>query len=181
MKPLFTTAGAEKTQRLTEKCISEIASGCCKNKMNPIQIETQISAGGVAFRQLESVVEVALISTGDKPRWQLPKGIVSKNEREEDAARREVREEAGIVTELISLIDVIEYWYYGTKRGKRTRFHKYVHFYLLRYQTGDTRDHDHEVREARWVEIEAAQMMLAFNNERRIAARAKEMIEGLKR
>jgi hypothetical protein len=57
------------------------------------------------------------------------------------------------------------------------RFHKFVHFYLLRYTAGEVSDHDHEVNEARWVEIAEAARMLAFKGERTVLARAREMIE----
>ena len=147
--------------------------------MNPVPTELQISAGGVAFRRRESKIEIALISTGAPARWQLPKGIVGKNEHEETAAQREVREEAGITTELITLIEKIEYWYFATKRGGRVRFHKHVYFYLLRYISGDTRDHDHEVKEAQWVEIEEAKKMLTFKNEKNVVAQAQRMIDSL--
>lgn len=147
--------------------------------MNQVLTETQISAGGVAFRRREdSTIEIALISTGNPARWQLPKGIVGKDEAEENAARREVREEAGITTELVALIEKIEYWYFANRRGGRVRFHKHVYFYLLRYISGNTRDHDHEVNEARWVEIGEAQKILAFKNEKNVVARAQQMIKG---
>ena len=136
----------------------------------------QVSAGGVVFRRRSGRTEIALISAGDEPRWQLPKGLVDEEETLEEAAWREVREETGLEVELIAPIDVIEYWYFSQGGAARVRFHKFVHFYLFRYKTGDVRDHDMEVNEARWVEIEAAQEMLAFKGERQIVARAREML-----
>jgi 8-oxo-dGTP diphosphatase len=144
--------------------------------MSKIPTKLQISAGGVAFRKHRGRIEVAIISVGDKARWQLPKGIVDKGETAETAASREVREEAGIETELVEQIDKIEYWYYAEERGERIRFHKFVYFYLLRYKSGDVRDHDHEVNEARWEEIDEAHRMLAFASEKKVVERAKEMI-----
>src|SRR5712692_3176052 len=102
--------------------------------------KTQISAGGVAFRSNGNQVEVALISVGESNRWQLPKGIVNKDESTENAALREVREETGLNTDLIELIDKVEYWYYATEKEQRVRYHKFVYFYLLRYIAGDVTD-----------------------------------------
>jgi 8-oxo-dGTP diphosphatase len=138
---------------------------------------SQTSAGGVAYRQNAGLIEVALIAVGQQKRWQLPKGLVGRGEDAAIAAQREVREEAGIETELLDLIDRIEYWYYGTRRGGgRVRFHKQVYFYLMRYLSGDVADHDQEVTEARWVEIRDAADMLAFANEKNVVRKAREMI-----
>jgi 8-oxo-dGTP pyrophosphatase MutT (NUDIX family) len=145
--------------------------------MNAIPTKTQISSGGVVFRRRDdSRVEVALISVGAGNRWQLPKGLVDAGEDAEGAAMREAREETGVETELVAPVDKIEYWYYSTNRGARVRFHKFVHFYLLRYVSGDVRDHDSEVNEARWVEIDEAHAMLAFAGERKVLEVAREML-----
>jgi 8-oxo-dGTP diphosphatase len=137
---------------------------------------TQVSAGGVAFRRKAQTVEVALILVGPNARWQLPKGAVNQDECNEDAAQREVREETGLQTELIAPLDTIEYWFYATRGTRRVRFHKYVHFFLMRYREGNVEDHDHEVEEARWVEIGQALEMLAFASEKEILRKAHAQI-----
>ena len=137
----------------------------------------QISSGGVAFRWQELEPEIAIVSVKPSLRWQLPKGIVDPGESPEITAVREVREEAGIKTNLLSLIETIEYWYRCTKYGKPSRFRKFVHFYLLSYRSGDVANHDHEVAEARWVGFEEAMEMLAFKSERQVVEKAKGMIE----
>lgn len=144
--------------------------------MPPLPPATQVSAGGVAFRQIEGRTEVALILVGPRERWQLPKGSINTNERIEEAAQREVREEAGIETQLFDLLDRIEYWFYSYRDNQRTRFHKYVYFYLMRYISGQVTDHDHEVEEARWVQIDQAIDMLAFETEKSVVRKARERI-----
>jgi 8-oxo-dGTP pyrophosphatase MutT (NUDIX family) len=146
--------------------------------MARIPTTTQTSAGGVAFRRQGGQTEVALIAVGEQLRWQLPKGLVDKGEAPEEAARREVREEAGIETELVQPLERIEYWYYGTEQGGRVRYHKFVHFYLLRYTAGQVKDHDAEVADARWVDIAKAKEMLAFASERRVMERAEQVLAG---
>jgi 8-oxo-dGTP pyrophosphatase MutT (NUDIX family) len=149
--------------------------------MSALPTKTQVSAGGVAFRLRGGRVEVALISVGESVRWQLPKGLVGRGESPERAALREVREETGLDAELVADIETIEYWYVSHERAARVRFHKFVHFYLLRYTRGRTSDHDQEVNEARWFEVEEAAERLAFANEKRVVRRAREMIDGLLR
>ena len=142
-----------------------------------IRTERQTSAGGVVFRRRDATVEIALIRVGEKSRWQLPKGIVDDGESAEATAVREVREEAGVDAELIAPIEAVEYWYVGTEHsGERVRFHKFVHFFLLEYRSGDVGDHDREVEEARWVPLGEAETMLSFASERKVLARARELL-----
>jgi 8-oxo-dGTP pyrophosphatase MutT (NUDIX family) len=146
-----------------------------KKADNPVftktKVETldQISAGGVAFRWKNSERELVVVSVKPKLRWQLPKGLVDPGESPEITAVREVKEEGGVETERLGLIETIEYWYRSLKNGKPVRFHKFVHFYLS--------NHDHEVEEARWVSFEEAIEMLEFKSEREVVEKAREMIE----
>jgi mutator protein MutT len=141
----------------------------------PVKTETQISAGGAALRKTPKGLEVALISVGKPPRWQLPKGLVDKGESPEQAAVREVREEAGINSRIGELIEKVEYWYQSKRGTERIRYHKYVYFYLMWYESGDVADHDHEVNESRWVNAIEAISLLAFRSERNIVERAVQL------
>ena len=159
---------------------SNLLSALCDNQSMPTLDQT--SSGGVAFRRVgegPTQVEVALILVGPQARWQLPKGLVNAGEDPETAALREVAEETGLETALIAPIDVIEYWYYGSRGAKKVRFHKRVHFFLLQYVAGDVADHDHEVEEARWVPLDAAKTMLAFAGEREVLAKAQALLAEL--
>lgn len=147
--------------------------------MKRMLTKTQVSAGGVVVRERDASFEVALISVGEQSRWQLPKGIVGVGETNETAALREVREETGLTAQLLAPLDHVEYWYVSNERGERVRFHKFVYFYLLRYTRGDVRNHDREVNEARWFDIEEAVARLAFANERRVLERARDVLRAM--
>lgn len=157
--------------------MTEAQSAAPKRPRPPI-VE-QISAGGVAFRHGPTGIDVALVLVGKQRRWQLPKGLVDAGETPEVTALREVREEAGIQTTLLAPIETIEYWYVGKQGEAPVRFHKFVHCYLLAYQSGDVTNHDWEVHEARWVPLGDAPTMLAFASERRVVEKAAAMIEAL--
>lgn len=139
---------------------------------------TQVSSGGVIYREARpGEVEVALIAytgRGGERVWCLPKGGVEPNESFEETARREVWEETGLLGEVEEKLGVIHYWYYG--RQERVRYHKSVHFYLLRYRQGQVEDHDREAEEVRWFPIGAALKTLTYDNERSILLRASDAI-----
>ena len=150
-----------------------------KSEKPKIPTVEQISAGGAAFRQNSGEYEVAVVAVSPSGRWQLPKGIVDAGESDEQAAAREVREEAGIECEIIEKIETVEYWYYGDQKGERVRFHKLVHFYLMKYVSGNIADHDREVSESRWFSPDEAIKMLAFKSEKSVVEKGFEIIKKL--
>jgi 8-oxo-dGTP pyrophosphatase MutT (NUDIX family) len=136
----------------------------------------EISAGGVVVRPRDAGgFDVALIRTHEN-RWQLPKGWIEDGEMPERTAVREVREEAGVHAEVVAPLGTIEYWYTSRYGDEPARVHKLVHVFLLRYLAGSTNDHDHEVVEARWVDSHEAERMLAFDDERRMVALARDAL-----
>ena len=144
--------------------------------MSTFETKEQVSAGGVVYRRRGERTEAALISVGEPARWQLPKGLVGRGETPEGAALREVAEETGLTCEVVAELERVEYWYFSKGGARRVRFHKFVHFYLMRYVSGDVSAHDDEVNEARWVEIEEAEGLLAFKGERKALAEARERL-----
>lgn len=141
-----------------------------------LPVREQVSAGGVVFRGEKDAAEVVIVAVGGQNRWQLPKGLVDPGEKPEITAVREAKEEAGVESEVVEHLETIEYWFAGLDGGQRVRFHKRVHFYLLRYIAGDTANHDWEVTEARWVPIVDATRQLTFDSERRVMERARELL-----
>ncbi|HEY0170888.1 MAG TPA: NUDIX domain-containing protein [Pyrinomonadaceae bacterium] len=144
--------------------------------MSTFETKEQVSAGGVAYRRRGESFEVALISVGEPARWQLPKGLVGRGESPAEAALREVAEETGLRCEVVAELERVEYWYFSKGGARRVRFHKFVHFYLMRYLSGDVSGHDDEVNEARWVALEDAEGMLAFKGEKKTLREARGML-----
>ncbi|MGZ8634610.1 MAG: NUDIX hydrolase [Solirubrobacteraceae bacterium] len=130
---------------------------------------TEFSAGGVVVRDGACVVIVPSRPAADGAKvLALPKGHPEEGESAQDAALREVREEAGVDARLVEPLGDVRYWY--TRDGRRIA--KVVTFFLLEYVSGEVEDHDFEVEQARWMALEDAALELSYAGEREMAARA---------
>jgi 8-oxo-dGTP pyrophosphatase MutT (NUDIX family) len=132
----------------------------------------EFSAGGVVVRRMRGRPHVAVVRVRDEI-LALPKGHPNGDESAEDAARREVREETGLDTELLEKLGDVRYSY---QRGGR-RIRKSVAFYLFRYRSGSVNDHDHEVEEALWLPLDEAAERLAYKGEREMVDAARSRVE----
>ncbi len=130
----------------------------------------EFSAGGVIVRdgrEVAVVVPIRRAADGSQV-LALPKGHPDGDESAADAAAREVREEAGVVGDLVEKLGDVRYWY--QRSGRRVL--KVVSFFLFEYRSGDVADHDEEIEEARWMPIEKAASALSYRGEREMVARA---------
>jgi len=129
----------------------------------------EFSAGGVVVRGDEVVVIVPTRrGAGGTRVLALPKGHPEPGENAEQAAAREVREEAGVWGELIESLGEVAYTY----ERKGHRISKRVEFFLIEYRGGDPADHDHEVEQARWMPLSEAAHALSYEGERGVVMRA---------
>jgi 8-oxo-dGTP pyrophosphatase MutT (NUDIX family) len=137
-------------------------------------MEAEFSAGGVVVEAAgegppRCLVIVPTRRAADGGRvLALPKGHPDGDETPEQAARREVREEAGVETALVATLGDVRYFY--QRRGRRIA--KVVRFFLLEYRSGDPTDHDHEVEDARWIPLTEARTALSYPGERALIERA---------
>jgi 8-oxo-dGTP pyrophosphatase MutT (NUDIX family) len=129
----------------------------------------EFSAGGVVVCGGEVVVIVPVKRASDGRRvLGLPKGHLDGDETPQEAARREVAEETGVIAELIAELGDVQYRY--ERHGRRIA--KTVRFYLFDYVSGSVEDHDHEIEEALWMPLEQAARELTYEGEREMVQRA---------
>ena len=104
--------------------------------------------------------------------WALPKGTPNAGETLEETALRETREETGLQVEIEAPLGAIRYFFV---RG-RTRFHKTVHFFLMRPVGGALEDHDHEFDEVAWFQPEEAIELMTHPTERGVVEGAVALL-----
>lgn len=151
-----------------------------RRRVSSLPVVDETSAGGVVIKVDHGKAYVAVIARRNRAgrlEWCLPKGHLEGKETPPEAAVREVAEETGITSEVIRHIATIDYWFSGTNR----RVHKVVHHYLLHFISGDItvdNDPDQEAEKAAWIPLEKVASMLAYPNERRVVAAARDLLFG---
>ena len=133
------------------------------------------SSGGAVISWRDGRPFVAMIATRNRTRWGLPKGAVAKGETSEQAALREVQEETGILADIVSPLDTIEYFF----RAGDTLIRKRVDFYLMQYVGGQLTPQLSEVDDVEWVELSEAIQRASFESEKKLLSAALEQIESV--
>lgn len=137
----------------------------------------QVSAGGVIYKKSGAVTEIALIARKGAAIWCLPKGKIEDGESETAAAGREVKEETGLEGVIEQKLGDITYWF--TLKKEKIRYFKRVHFYLMRYESGETNisgDPDSDIEDVRWFEAGEALKTMTYPTERKMVKKAISLI-----
>jgi 8-oxo-dGTP pyrophosphatase MutT (NUDIX family) len=127
----------------------------------------------VVHRSVAGQTQILLVHRRSPVLWALPKGTPDAGETLAETALRETREETGIEVEIEAELTAIRYFFV---RGS-IRFHKTVHFFLMRPIGGALELHDGEFDEVRWVPVSEALALMNHGTERSVVDRAVAMLE----
>jgi len=140
----------------------------------------ELSSGLVLVRRMRRAWWFAAVRPQGKPEgtWALPKGLIGPGESPAEAAVREGNEETGVTARLGPKLGDVRYVY--TWQGERV--FKIVSFYLAHAAGGRIGalppGMEVEVAEARWLRLDDARLLLAYEGERQMAERAREALGG---
>jgi len=130
------------------------------------------SCGAVVFKRHKDGAKYLLLHYG-AGHWDFPKGKQEKNEKEEQAASREIKEETGIedIDFVEGFREVIKYFY---KKAEETVY-KEVVFFLAQSATEDVKLSFEHIGYA-WLGYKHAFKKLTFNNSKELLRKANQFI-----
>ncbi len=132
-------------------------------------MKREFSAGGIVFNRQGQVL---LTRHSQNKCWGFPKGLIDPGKTTGETALRGVKEEGGVVAEIIDKVGYSKYVY----TFNNEKIFKVVTYFLMKYISGDPKDHDWEVEEAGWYEAEDALKQLSFSHDKELLKKALDML-----
>lgn len=156
----------------------------------------EFSAGGVVYKKEQDKVFVLIGQHSGHHGWVFPKGIIGDHikgekksasakgfgpasqssseasETKEQAALREVKEETGITGKIEQALTPVVFWY----QHEGVKIKKTVYYFVMKYVSGDTKDHDWEMTQVQWVPFEDVEKTLTYASDKKVWLEAKQQI-----
>lgn len=127
-----------------------------------VEQREKVAAGGVV---LDDERRVLLVHRRRYDDWSFPKGGVDEGETLEQAALREVKEEAGVECEVIGQLSTSRY-FFTTRKGETRP--KVVYYFLMRISGGDLFADGLETDQVIWCSVEEAAAKLSYQGDKEI-------------
>jgi len=136
-----------------------------------MQIKKETSAGGIVFRKIQASsskyqLQWLVTQHSQHKGWVFPKGLIGdtqENEKMEDAAIREVEEEGGVKAKIVNTTPVKVFYSY---KWNDIQVDKTVYYYLMEYISGDPKNHDWEMMDAKFMSEEEAMKILSYPSDK---------------
>jgi len=139
--------------------------------MTSLKNKIEISSGGIVYKDVKrptlNVERLWLICQHSQHKgWVFPKGLIgdeNKDEPMEVAALREVEEEGGIKAKIVNKQPIVVNYKY---RWDDKLVNKTVYYYLMEYISGDSKNHDWEMGDAKFVTEEEVKKTLTYKSDK---------------
>ena len=134
---------------------------------------TEKSCGAVVFKRMKDNSSKYLILHYTTGHWEFPKGHMEKNEKEEQTAMREIKEETGLddVEFIEGFRETVKYFF---KKGEETVY-KEVIFFLGETHSDEVTLSNEHIGYA-WLNYEHAHNKLNFNNSKELLEKAEKFL-----
>ncbi len=142
-----------------------------------MKTKNEVSSGGIVYRKLGDKIEWLITQHSQHKGWVFPKGLIGdtrNDEKMEDAAIREVKEEGGVDAKIVSPQPIKTNYFYFFKG---TRISKTVYYFLMEYVSGDPKDHDWEMCDARFTSVDEVREILTYKSDKEAFERILQMEE----
>lgn len=128
------------------------------------------SCGAIVYRMVNEKPQILLIKHKNGGHWSFPKGHIELNETEQETALREIKEETGL--------DVTLNEKFRTSVAYRPKpdIDKEVVYFLAEASGGVLKKQESEISRAEWVDIETAQKIVTFDNDKMLVIKAKKFL-----
>jgi 8-oxo-dGTP pyrophosphatase MutT (NUDIX family) len=130
-----------------------------------LTIESPTHAGGVVLRGRGATMRILLVTAKRQPnQWVFPKGHIEHGETVEQAAIREVEEEAGVIATINEPVGCLEF--------RNARGLVRAQFFLMTFVS---EEEPRENRRRAWFTAEEARQALGYEDSRLLVVRAKQI------
>ncbi len=143
-----------------------------KLKNKQMKIINQASAGGIVFKNLSPTsynlkpIHWLICQHSQHKGWVFPKGLIGdkiNNEPMEQAALRETKEETGVEAKIVNK-QPIKTFYQFQFQGNLIK--KTVFYFLMEYISGDTKNHDWEMQDVKFVSEKEVKKTLTYSSDK---------------
>src|SRR3989344_1574086 len=141
-----------------------------------MKFKTETSAGGIVYKRgktqnknstRKSAKKILWLITQHSQHkgWGFPKGLIGdkdSSEKMQDAALREVEEEGGVKAKIVAQRPIIVKYKY---RFGEYLVDKTVYYFLMEYISGDPKNHDWEMMDAKFAEEDEVRKTLSYKSD----------------
>lgn len=141
-----------------------------------MKTKTEVSAGGIVYKKVGEKIMWLIGQHSAHKGWIFPKGLVGdtkKNEPMKNAALREVEEEGGIKARIVVSKPIsVNYSY----KWENTLIKKTVYYFLMEYMSGDPKNHDWEMSDAKFIDENEVVKTLTYNTDKEAFERILNLV-----
>lgn len=132
-----------------------------------MKTKKEFSAGGIVFKKQRNKTLWLVVQHSQHKGWVFPKGLIGdkkENEKMEEAALREVEEEGGVKTKIVHNKPIkVNYMY----RFDEFLVKKTVYYFLMEYISGNPKDHDWEISDAKFLTKDEVEEILTYQSDKK--------------